>query len=95
MGRELFHSSAQCLTFEVYVRGVDERREFLDHLRLCAAVRDEDVEHTPPAHFSGAVAHELPADERLVVCVGETDVAVFAFRLERQVGQLVRHCALE
>ena len=60
---------------EVDVGGVDERRQLVNNRSLGATVGDEDVQKPPVADFACSVADELPADKRLVVGVGEADVA--------------------
>ena len=62
-------------SFEVDVHGVDEGQQRLPWLRIDGAIGDEHVLQSGFVRKSGAVADVFIADKRLIVGVGDADVA--------------------
>ena len=75
---------------EIDVCGIYQRRDLIDDGALGASVRDEDIGKPPCANFPCAIPDELPADERFVVGIGESDVAVGIAQPQRHVRQFGR-----
>ena len=61
--------------FEVDVHSVDERKQRLPRLRVDGAIGDEHVLQSGLVRKSGTVADVFIADKRLIVGIGDADVA--------------------
>ena len=79
--------------FEIDVCGIDEGEKFAPGFFFDGAVADEDVEQAGLANTFGTVAHVFIANERFVVGVSDTNVAVW-YELSGEVGEFLwRHIA--
>ena len=79
--------------FEIDVCGIDEGEKFTPGFFFDGAVADEDVEQAGLVNVFGTVAHVFIANERFVVGVSDTNVAVW-YELSGEVGEFLwRHIA--